>query len=40
MADFVDELHDDQLKDVSKGMHLINTAAQEVQGAVLKNIQT
>lgn len=32
----VDELHNDQLQDVAKGGHLVNAAAQVVQGSLLK----
>ena len=35
MADFVDELDDHQLQDVAERVHLINTAAQVVQSALL-----
>ena len=32
----VDELHNDQLQDVTKGGHLVDAAAQVVQGPFLK----
>ena len=32
----VDELHNDQLQDVAKGGHLVDAAAQVVQGPLLK----
>ena len=37
MADFVNQLNDDKLKDVTERVHLVDAAAQVVERTLLRN---